>query len=32
VEEEYKKKFREARESGDGEEIWRRVGSLRGWS
>jgi hypothetical protein len=32
AEEEYKKKFREARESGDGEEIWRRVGSLRGWS
>lgn len=31
-EEEYRKKFREVRESGEGEDIWRRVGTLRGWA
>lgn len=31
-EEEYKRKFRQVREAGEGEEIWRKVGILRGWS
>lgn len=31
-EEEWKRKFREIREGGEGEEVWRRAGSLRGWA
>ena len=29
---EWKVKFREVREAGEGEDVWRRVGIIRGWS
>ena len=31
TEEDWKKRYKEALESNDGEDVWRKVGGLRGW-